>query len=212
MELDDLKRQWQAQPVELPADTLTSEQDLRAMLTSHNASSPLVRLKKNASRELKLVLAAMLLIGFDALVFFRNASKMLLFAAGVFLIICLVGLIVYQRLKLIRQMEQQHDDLYHFLQSRIGRFRYLMRLHDYVGVGALALLALTGVVVRWAYLRAYLHPAQPNWGWHVSMVGVGIILLLILMYAAYRVGQKEHQHRYGRHLDQLAAALRELRE
>ncbi|NVO32101.1 hypothetical protein [Hymenobacter lapidiphilus] len=154
----------------------------------------------------------LVLIVFDALIFFRDAVRLQLFAAGIFAILCLVGLIVYQRLKLIGQMEQQQANLHQFLTTRIIRFRHLMRLHDYVGVGSLALLAGFAVVVRRTYLWAYLQPSQPNWGWHLSMAGGGIVLLLLLMYAAYRTGQKEHQRRYGRYLDLLEAALHELRD
>ncbi len=137
---------------------------------------------------------------------------MQLFAAGILLILCVVGMIVYQRQQLISQMEQQHDDLYHFLNSRISRFRQLMRLHDYVGVVALLLLMATVMVVRWKHIWTYLAPAHPDWGWHMGVAGGATVALAALLYAAYAVGRKEHQHRYGRHLDQLEAALRELRD
>ena len=212
MELDDLRSRWQAQPADLPLDTLSTEQALRAMLTSHTSSNPLIRLKKNASRELQRVMAGLALIVFDVLIFFRHVAKMQFFAAGIFCVMCLVGLIVYQRLKLIRQMEQQHVNLYHFLKTRITRFRQLMRLHDYVGVVTLVLLAVFVVVVRRADMWAYLQPGQPDWGWHLSTVGAGIVGVLALLYVAYTMGQKEHQRRYGRYLDQLEAALRELRD
>jgi hypothetical protein len=212
MELDDLRRQWRQQPVSHPADTLISEQALRAMLTSHTSSNPLIRLKKNASRELKLVIVGLALIVFDTLIFFRHVAKMQLFAAGIFVIICLVGLIVYQRLKLIRQMELQQANLYHFLKTRITRFRQLMRLHDYVGVGALILLVVFVVVVRRGDLWAYLQPSQPDWGWHLGVIGCGVAAVLALIYAGYAIGKKEHQRRYGRYLDRLEASLRELDE
>ena len=212
MELDNFRRQWQAQPIGLAADTAASEQALRAMLTSHTSSNPLIRLKKNASRELKFVLAALALIIFDAAVFFRHVVRMQLFAALLFCILCLILLIVYQRVKLIRQMEQQQDDLYQFLNIRITRFRHLMRLHDYVGAGTLALLAVFVGVVRRSDLAAYLRPAESDWGWHLAAVGGGLLIILALIYAAYFEGRKEHQRRYGRYLDQLEAALSELRE
>ena len=182
------------------------------MLSSHASSNPLFRLKRNASREVKLVLAGMALIVFDALLFFRHSAKMQLFAAGVFVVLGVVGLIVYQRQQLISQMEQQHDNLYQFLNSRIGRFRRLMRLHDYVGVIALLLLMLTVLVVRWEFVWTYLAPAHPEWGWHMGIAGGVVVALLALVYAAYAIGKKEHQRRYGKYLDQLEGALRELRD
>ncbi|OWP62566.1 hypothetical protein CDA63_13740 [Hymenobacter amundsenii] len=212
MELDDLRRQWQAQPTGLPADSPPTEQALRTILTSYASSNPLIQLKKNASRELKLILVGIVLIVFDGLIFFRHSAKMPLFATGILIVLCLVGTIVYQRRKLIHQMEQQHDDLHHFLSSRIGRFRYLMRLHDYVGVVTLVLIVGMGVVVRWADIRAYLTPVHPDWNWHIIAVGAGAIVLLILIYTVYVMGQREHQRRHGRYLDQLEAALRELRD
>ncbi|MBT9393932.1 hypothetical protein KLP40_12230 [Hymenobacter sp. NST-14] len=211
MELDDFRRQWQQQPVGSSTDTLTSEQTLRAMLTAHTSANPLIRLKKNAVRELQFVLMGLVLIVFDALIFFRHVAKMQLFAAGIFLVICLVGLIVYRRLQLIRQMEGQQGNLYHLLQTRISRFRQLMRLHDWVGVGALFCLYVFVGVVRWEYVRAYLAPGQPGWGGHLAAAAGGLLLLLALLYAAYRTGRREHQRRYGRYLDQLEAALSELR-
>ncbi len=212
MELDDFRSRWQDQPVAASTDPVSTEQALRAMLASYTSANPLVRLKKNASRELRWVFVSLILIVFDALIFFRHVARMQVFAAFVFGAICLVGLIVYQRLKLIGQMEQQEGNLYQLLKTRIARFRQLMRLHDYVGAGTLFLLAVFVVVVRRSYLWAYLQPGQPDWGWHVGIVGGGILGLLALVVAAYYTGQKEHQRRYGRYLDQLEAALRELRE
>ncbi|WP_175470917.1 hypothetical protein [Hymenobacter psychrophilus] len=154
----------------------------------------------------------MALIILDVLVFFRHVAIMYLFGAGIFLVLCVIGLIVYQRLKLIRQMEQQQANLYHFLKTRITRFRQLMRLHDYVGVGTLFFLAVFVVAFRWDYVWAYLQPGQPDRGWHLSVAGGGLVVLLALIYAAYLTGRQEHQRRYGRYLDQLEAALRELRD
>jgi len=204
MELDNLRRQWQQQPTEAP----TTEQALRTLLTASSSTNPLLRLKKNASRELRWVIIAVALLLFDSLVFARHLAGLQLFVAGLLVLLGLVGVIVYQRLRVIRQMEQQHDNLYRFLQSRIARFRRLMRLHDYVGVVALSLLALVGLLAR----RADLQPDQPAWGWHLAAAGGGLVIVLGLIYAGYAVGKKEHQHRYGQYLDQLEAALRELEE
>lgn len=209
MELDDFRRRWQEQPVELTQSSLT-EQKLRAMLTAPDSTNPLIRLKKNASRELRLLLVGLVLLIFDAVIFFRHEAKMQLLAGGVFFVMCLVGLIVYQRLKLIRQMEQQQSNLYHFLKIRIVRLRQLMRLHDYVGMVALVLLAVFVVLVRRADLWAYLRPDQANWGWHWGAVGAGTGVALAFIYVAYLIGKLEQQRRYGRYLDQLEGALREL--
>ena len=132
----------------------------------------------------------LVLLMFDALLFFRYVAKMPLFAAGIILVICLVGLLVYQRLKLVRQMEQQQDNLYQVFRSRIARFRYLMRLHDYVGVGTLSLLAVVVGVVRRADWLAYLQPHQPNWGGHLDGGGRRAAAVLALLYAAYLCGRK----------------------
>lgn len=213
MELDNFRGQWQRQPTTgLPVTTLSTAKTLHTMLTSHTSSNPLLRLKKNASQELKLVSISTILLVSNVLLFSRHGAEMQWFMASILGVVCLVGLLIYQRLKLIRQMEQQQADLYQFLKTRITKFRQLMRLHDYVSVVTLALLAVVALLIRRADLRAFLQADQPGWGWHVGAVGAGAVLLLALIYAAYAMGRKEHQRRYGRYLDQLEAAMRELDE
>lgn len=208
MELDDFRRSWQEQPVE-PTQSLT-EKKLRTMLTSPSSANPLLRLKKNATRELSWVVMAFGLSGFNALFFARDSPRLQLFVLAIMAMLVAVGVIVYQRLQVLREMEQQHDNLYQSLKNRITRFRRLMRLHDYMGVGALALVVLAAALARQTDLLKYLQPSGPGWGWHWLVAGLGAVAVLGLMYAGYAVGKLEHQRRYGRHLDQLEGALREL--
>ncbi|RPD46879.1 hypothetical protein DNI29_12010 [Hymenobacter sediminis] len=170
----------------------------------------MLRLKKNASRELSWVVMAFGLNGFNAFFFARNSASLQWFVVMLMVMLAVVGGIVYQRLRVLREMEQQHDNLYQSLKSRISRFRHLMRLHDYVGVVTLILVALTVLVVRQAELLEYVSSSGPNWGWHWAIVGLGVVTVLALIYAGYAIGKLEHQRRYGRHLDQLEAAMREL--
>ncbi|QIX62535.1 hypothetical protein HER32_15655 [Hymenobacter sp. BT18] len=148
----------------------------------------------------------------NVLVFARHSVSLQRFAAGVLLMLVVVGLIVYRRLQIIREMEQQQANVFDVLNSRIVQFRQLMRLHDYVGVVSLVILVITVVVVRFKDLRAYLNAPQPDGNWHL-LVAVGVALAVVgVIYAAFVVGKREHQRRYGRHLDQLEAALRELED
>jgi hypothetical protein len=209
MDLDNFRRSWQEQPVE-PTQSSLTQQKLRTMLTSPSAVNPLFRLKKNASRELSWVVMAFGLSGFNALFFARNSASLQWFIVMLMGMLAVVGGIVYQRLRVLREMEQQHDNLYQSLKSRISRFRHLMRLHDYVGVVTLVLVVLTAMLVRQSDLVSYLRPSSPDWGLHLALVLAGVVAVLGLIYAAYVVGKVEHQRRYGRHLDQLEAALREL--
>lgn len=211
MELDDFRRQWQKQPVETSPASLT-EQQLRTMLSSPTTVNPLFRLKKNTSRELSWLVIAIGLNSFTAWFFARNSASLQWFVVLVTAMLVVVGGIVYQRLRVIREMEQQQDNLYEALKSRIARFRHLMRLHDYVGVVTLTLVVLTVVLVRYADLLNYLRPSSPAWGRHWGIAGLGVVAVLALLYAAYAVGKAEHQRRYGQHLDRLEAALRELGE
>lgn len=211
MELDDFRRRWQQQPVE-PSHSSLTEQKLRTMLTSTSTTNPLFRLKRNASRELRWIVMAFGLNGFNAVFFARNSTSLRWFVVMLMMMLAVVGGIVYQRLRVLREMEQQQDNLYKALKSRIARFRHLMRLHDYVGVVTLALVVLTVLLVRYADLLNYLRPSGPDWGLHLVVVAAGVVAVLGLIYAAYAVGKLEHQRRYGRHLDQLEAALRELGE
>jgi hypothetical protein len=209
MELNDFRRRWQEQPVE-PTQIFLTEQKLRTMLVSPSSANPLFRLKKNTSRELNWVVMAFGLNGFNAWFFARNSANLKWFVVMLMVMLAVVGGIVYQRLRVIKEMEQQQDNLYQALKSRIARFRHLMRLHDYVGVVTLALVVLTVLVVRQAELFNYLRPYNPNWGQHVVVVAAGMMAVLALIYAAYIMGKAEHQRRYGKHLDQLEVALREL--
>jgi uncharacterized membrane protein YdcZ (DUF606 family) len=212
MELDDLRRHWQQQPTGSSNAYLTTEQSLRTMLASSASTSPLRRLKKNASRELAWVGMTLVLGLFNALVFAQHLVSLQRLLLALLLLLCVVGLIVYKRLQIIRQMEHQSDNLYHFLKSRIAKFRQLMRIHDYLGVVGLTALALIGLLVRQADLLEYLQPANPDWGWHLGVAGGGLVMVLAVIYAGYAVGKREHQWRYGQYLDQLETALRELEE
>lgn len=177
------------------------------MLTASTSLNPLHQLKKNASRELNWVLMGGALVAFYALVFAHSVG-LRWFATGVLAQLGVVGVIVYRRLRVIREMEQQHDRLYDFLQSRIARLRHLMRLHNYVSVAYLLLLALAVLLVRRADVLNYLQPTHPAWHWGV--VGGVTAVVLAVIYGGYVTGKKEHQHRYGRFLDRLETALREL--
>ncbi|MBB4600633.1 4-hydroxybenzoate polyprenyltransferase [Hymenobacter luteus] len=180
------------------------------MLTSSSSANPLLRLKKNASRELSWVVMAFGLNGFNAFFFARNSASLQWFVVMLMVMLAVVGGIVYQRLQVLREMEQQHDDLYQSLKSRISRFRHLMRLHDYVGVVTLILVALTVLVVRQTDLLEYLQPSGSDWGLHLAVAVAVVVVVLGIIYAAYVVGKVEHQRRYGQHLDRLEEALREL--
>ncbi|WP_426490603.1 hypothetical protein [Hymenobacter sp. 102] len=126
------------------------------------------------------------------------------------LMLVVVGVIVYRRLQVIKEMQHQDDNLYTFLQTRIVKFRGLMRLHDYVGVACLVMLVMVVLMVRSGDVRDYLSPAHAAWNWHLAVaLSIGLVVLAVI-YASYAMGKKEHQRRYGRHLDQLEAALREL--
>ncbi|MBD2715699.1 hypothetical protein KBK19_11695 [Microvirga sp. STR05] len=182
------------------------------MLTSPSSVNPLARLKKNASRELNWLVVVFGLNSFNALFFARNSASLQWFVVMLMVMLAVVGGIVYQRLRVLREMEQQHDNLYQSLKSRISRFRHLMRLHDYVGVVTLVLVVLTVLLVRQANLLHYLNPANPDWSRHLLIAGVGAVAVLALIYAGYAVGKMEHQRRYGQHLDRLEAALQELQE
>ncbi|WP_141106510.1 hypothetical protein [Hymenobacter gelipurpurascens] len=180
------------------------------MLTSPSSANPLLKLKKNASQELNWIIAVFAVSGFNALFFARNLPNLQLFVLGTMVMLVGVGVIVYQRLQVLREMEQQHENLYQSLKNRIARFRHLMRLHDYMGVGALALVVLAAALARQTDLLKYLQPSGIDWGWHWLVAGMGVVAVLGLMYAGYAVGKLEHQRRYGRYLDQLEATLREL--
>jgi len=209
MELDDFRRQWQAPPAH-PTDSFTTEQTLRAMLASSTSTNPLFRLRKNATKELSWVVMAFILSGFNALIFGRHEVNLQRFAVCVMLLLVVVGVIVYRRLQVLKEMETQNDSLYSFLKTRISRFRRLMRLHDYMGVVSLVMLVVIVLVVRAEDVLKYLNPAQAAWQWHWA-VGLGVSgVVVTVIYASYAMGKKEHQRRYGRHLDQLEAALREL--
>ncbi|WP_188559491.1 hypothetical protein [Hymenobacter glacieicola] len=182
------------------------------MLSSSSSVNPLLKLRKNASRELNWVVIAFGLNGFNALYFARNSASLQWFVVMLMAMLSVVGGLVYQRLRVIREMEQQQDNLYESLKNRIVRFRHLMRLHDYVGVVTLTLVVLTVLLVRYTDLLNYLRPSSPDWGLHLALVAAGVVAVLGLIYAAYAVGKAEHQRRYGRYLDQLEAALRELGE
>lgn len=209
MELDDFRRQWQAPPAH-PTDSFTTEQTLHAMLASATSTNPLFRLRRNATKELSWVVMAFILSGFNAFIFGRHEVNLQRFAVCVMVMLVVVGVIVYRRLQVLREMEQQNDSLYSFLKTRIFRFRRLMRLHDYVGVVSLVMLVVIALVVRSEYVLDYLNPAHAAWSWHVvTALGVGIMVGAVI-HASYIIGKKEHQRRYGRHLDQLEAALREL--
>ncbi|GAB3832207.1 hypothetical protein [Hymenobacter jeollabukensis] len=210
MELDDLRRQWQTQPVGPATSPESTEQTLRAML-AQTPDTPLSHLKRNARRNLS-VAVLILVINLRAVLGQGSAHGVMneplmrgLLLTGFLL---LFASLIWQ-LWLFRQMERTGDNLRQQLSRLTGQVKQVLQLRQVYGVGWYGLMLLAALYLKRHALLSYLQADGQQLN-HALIVGAGLLAAVGMGAWLYRAGQKQRQRRYGQYLDQLEATLREL--
>jgi uncharacterized membrane protein YqhA len=213
MELDDLRRRWQQQPSGPTPSPETTEQTLRTMLTQRT-NGPIAQLKHNVYRDMRFSIPILLLNLFNVLNIVNRKSltteSRFVVVGLVAVLLVMLALSMFRRLQLVRQMEDGSADLYSQLQTSSRKLRQLLQTGRLLGFGVLLVVCGMFLYKTHAQLLAYLDPAAEDWGQHVAVVALGCIGLALLVTALFSLGKAKQQRRYGKYLDQLDAALREL--
>ncbi|TGD82967.1 hypothetical protein [Hymenobacter wooponensis] len=213
MELDNFRRRWQEQPSDPVPTPETTEQILRAML-AQRTTGPIAQLKQNVQRDMKLSIPILFLNLFNVLNIVNRKSltteTRFMFVGLVAALLVMLAASMYRRLQLVRQMEDSSTDLYNQLKTTSHKLRQVLRTSWMMGIGVLLVVCVLFLYKTHAELLAYLSPGAEHWGRSVTVFVLGCIGLALLLMALFAVGKAKQQRRYGRYLDQLEGALREL--
>ncbi|QJX47581.1 hypothetical protein HMJ29_11775 [Hymenobacter taeanensis] len=213
MELDDFRRRWQEQPSGPAPTPETTEQNLRAML-AQRTTGPIAQLKQNVQRDMKLSIPILLLNLFNLLNILNRKSltteSRLMFVGLVAALLVMLAASMYRRLQLVRQMEGGSADLYNQLKTTSQKLRQVLRTSWMMGIGVLLVVCGMFLYKTHAEMLAYLSPGAEHWGRNVTVFILGCTGFAAVVTALFVVGKAKQQRRYGRYLDQLEGALREL--
>ena len=204
MELDDFRRQWQQQPA--PVRPAPDEATLRALLTQPS-TSPVARMLRNARQEIistvvmmALTMAVLLSI---SLPWLRPLGFLLLTSS------VLMGLYYYRKLRVLHRLGTAGGALRGQVQRQLQSLRSLLRLYYQL---TMATLVIMGSFLLYS---AYAHLPQLLRGDAGTLWRRGLWLGLTALIAGlvvHWITRYHLQSQYGRHLDQLEAALHELEE
>lgn len=208
MDLDNLRRRWQEQSTHTPPVSLT-EQKLRAMLTNQT-EGPIARMRRNATRDLRILLLLLSLNIFNVINLMKRhgaAEVRALFVALLVLMMAFVAWNTVAKLRIIKQLQSDSGAVYLHLRSQLQRIRRLIRLHRYAVVVFLTSLATISAYSQRNKLVHNVFTDAIDWPTTILVVAVVAMIILLLF-----VGQHRQQRRYGKYLDQMDAALRELED
>ncbi|MDB5233017.1 MAG: hypothetical protein JWR44_10 [Hymenobacter sp.] len=205
MELDDLRRQWQQPPAEMPVPL-----DAAALtrLLAQKSDGIIERLRRSARLELYLnfgvLLGALALAGLAQTFWLRMFGWVLAAIGGV----CIVYL--YRKLHLLRRMDDPAGDLRAHLQRLDSGLRALIRFYYRFTLAMLPVGGLMEVLmVASTSKREIGLTTLPGLA---LLVGLVLVLPALLYLPVASVTRKYLQRLYGQHLDRLETSLRELAE
>ena len=205
MELDDLRRQWQQPPAEIPAPL-----DAAALtrLLARQSEGIIEKLRRSARLELYLnfgILVGSLALAGLAPVFWVQVFGWVLVVLGV---VCIGYL--YRKLHLLRHMSDPAGDLRAHLQRLVSGLRALIRFYYRLTLAALPVTGVLNVLMAAAQFKHGIHfTSLPGIG---LVVGLVVVMPLLLYLPVADVTRRYLQYLYGRHLDRLEASLAELDE
>jgi hypothetical protein len=205
MELDDFRRKWQQTAgAALPA---TPDLDAAHLQTLLRKRPGLVeQMRRNACRELVLTTVLILIFSLRLV----NPDSLLIIMQGALLLLMGAGQLYYYYYKLgvLRRMATVEGNVQYHLRHMCHELRRLLRFFYRVTL-------VTGpfVLLMWFcydFGRELVRPTGADWV-HLGrlaaiLTGSGLLLQLLVI----RLTRWHLQRLYGRHLDQLEAALREL--
>lgn len=205
MELDDFRRQWQqTADVAAPATPDLDAAHLQALLRKRPGL--VEQMRRNARRELITTTALILIVSLRLI----NPDSLLIIMQGALLLLMGAGQLYYYYYKLgvLRRMATVEGNVQYHLRRMCQELRRLLRFFYRVTL-------VTGpfVLLLWFCYdlgRELVRPTGADWA-HLGrlaaiLTGSGLLLQLLVI----RVTRWHMQRLYGRHLDQLEAALREL--
>ena len=203
MELDDLRRQWQQPPAELPAPLDAAG---LSQLLAGQSDGIVERLRRSARLELYLNFG--ILLGALALTwlgphFWLRVSGWVLVAIGV---VCIGYL--YRKLHLLRRMDDPAGDLRAHLRRLVSGLRTLIRFYYRFTLAMLPVAGVLNVLMVASELKRGIS--------FTSLAGIALIVgfvvvLPTLLYLPVATATRRYlQHLYGQHLDRLEASLHEL--
>lgn len=208
MELDDFRSRWQEQPVATDTPSQT-EQTLRTMLTL-KSNSPLNKMQGNARRDFILLLVP-IIINMNTILNFKHNYLLGVPKEVCFLILgvamVLPTWIGFRRLQLIRKLGQDAAPTSTHVTGLVQQLRSLMDSSWYAGVLFVGLIGLALLVGNSNILLERLQNGRVDWGLTILVI-FAIAVFLSVMIA---ISIQREQNRYGKYLDQLEGALRELR-
>ena len=205
MELDDFRRQWQQPAADAPA-TLNAE--ALAQLLAKAGRSPIDEIRRNAWWELGFTVILLIV---SVIMLFYVASDSLRTMLGLLILVCLVSIFSYHRrmLRGIQSLSQLSITMHAHIAQRVADVRQTMALSYrsviwvvFITQGISLLFSLQYILTTYSGRRLLVQV-----GWVVVGAGVGG---LISYFAIRFFARRALQDLYGRHLDRLEAALREL--
>jgi hypothetical protein len=209
MDLNDFRRQWQQQPSG-PTDPSLTHQKLQAMLATQPAS-PVSEMLHNAKRDQRLILIVVLLnVGNITNLTRRHleGSTLVVLDVVVALMILFVSWHAYRQRQLLRQLQLGNGTTYEHLRKSIRQLRALIRNKAYVAMAFLTTIILTVAYGKHEAIWAGVRAGRVDW---LQALVVGLTTLGLMAGLLY-FSRARQQRRYGRYLDQLEGALRELEE
>ncbi|MDU0371655.1 hypothetical protein ACFPAF_14720 [Hymenobacter endophyticus] len=181
-------------------------------MLANQADTPVSAMLRNTKKEQRILLFVLVLnVGNIANLTTRYLGQKSF--VGQLLLFTCVGLMVsftawttYRKRQLIAQLQTSDTSTYSHLSHSIRQIRLLLRNKTYAGMVFLATIILSVFFVRFQDMLTAARTGTLDWGTAVLVVLAIVALFVGLLYQEKYMQQKK----YGRHLDQLEAALREL--
>lgn len=209
MELDDFRSRWQDQPVTTDTPSQT-EQALRTMLTL-KSNSPVSKMQRNARRDLKMLF----FVGVLNAANFLNLSKNLMIGMSKEVFFAILGLVLslslwysIRQLLIVKKLSQSAAPTFAYTAELVNQMRTLMRSYAYIGLVFAGLFVLAALIGNGSILLERLRTNHVDWGLTILVAFATVVTVAVMV----AIGRMSQQDRYGRYLDQLEAALRELRD
>ncbi|WP_092772195.1 hypothetical protein [Hymenobacter actinosclerus] len=207
MELDDLRGKWQAQTASDTADAHDAAG--LALLLARNSANPVGRMRRNAWMEIGMVV--LIFAGCIAAAIVSNDAYYLTMAAWMAIMCLLSGLYFRYKLALLYSLSDASGALLDIVQQRLTSLRGLVALYFRATMWSLPISLGIGLLFIGGRIAQKLEGQK-------LLLSMSILLLVFAftgLCAYFLTRRFTHwylQRLYGQHLDQLEAALRELRD
>ncbi|RFP65334.1 hypothetical protein D0N36_09755 [Hymenobacter lapidiphilus] len=204
MELDDLKGQWQAQTAD--NDLPLTDAQMQLLLTKKPGL--VEKMRSSARSEAGLTAGLMLIVGW---ICFTSSDARFQFGGMLLLFLCLAQLYYYyHKLGLLRRMAEVEGHVRRHLEKLTTQVRRMLKGYYWATLITLPFTLLLGFCYKFGYEFAQPEPLRTNY--LLMLAGVLLIVGVVGTFIIRAITRWYLQRLYGRHLDQLEGALRELRD